>query len=62
MINEKEIKKTKEFRYVYKNRDEKGIILTYLIMNLDRPDLKGFIEAEFNTLKEVNKYLKEKPL
>lgn len=61
-MKEEKIKKTKELRYVYRNRDEKGIILTYLIMNLDRPDLKGFIEAEFNTLKELNKYLKEKPL
>lgn len=51
----------KELRYLYKNRDEKGIILTYIIMNLDRPDLKNFIEAEFNTRKELNKYLKEKP-
>ena len=54
-------KQNKEIRYLYKNRDEKGIILTYIIMNLDRPDLKNFIEAEFNSRKELNKYLKEKP-
>ena len=52
----------KQLRVLHKNKDEKGRMLTYVIMNLDRPELKTFIEVEFNTRKELNKYLKSNPL
>ena len=52
----------KNLRVLHKNKDEKGVILTYVIMDLNRSELKDFKEAEFNTRKELNDYLKQHPL
>jgi len=43
---------------VFKNKDECGRILTYQILDYDEPKNYNWIAHEFNTLKELNKFLK----
>jgi len=44
---------------VFRNRDEKGKILTYMLLDYNDRSLIGYLWKEFNSLKELNKFIKK---
>ena len=49
---------TKERTFqIFKNRDERGVILTYCLLDYNDSSLRDYTYKEFNTLKELNKFI-----